>query len=431
MTVLPIIEEDVVYEDESVFEEEAKARKRRNLKLLVAVTIYCEESKRRRKRTKKQRRGDNERTRKDPVSILQEGINDGLLRNEYRMSKESLLKLASLLESSLLPSARNYRKDVLLPLEKVMMSLRYFAGSRYVDICRIHGVSKPAVFRSIRQVVRAINSHPLVGKPKWPTNEEECDVYAQEWASMSGPSPEARGLLDHCVGAIDGILIRTRAPTRRETTRVRDFFSGHKKTVGLNVQVVCDAKLRIMFVSAAPGKTNDWRAYSNAKVSTLIESLPPGFYVLGDNAYMCSDHMLVPFPGRLGTGDPKDTFNFYLSQLRVRVENCFARLVGTWGIFWKPLRNPLRYQPQLIKAVCCLHNFCIDEKESFCFDDAAGSGVARVDADGRLVDPMWRTNYHFNRPTVSTGVRDDLTAYIRSKNLSRPDDNLRRRRNSL
>lgn len=103
-----------------------------------------------------------------------------------------------------------------------------------------------------------------------------------------------------------------------------------------------------------------------SNVSVLIESLPPGYYVLGDNAYMCSDHMLVPFPGRLTPGEMQDTFNFYLSQLRVRVENCFARLVGTWGIFWKPLRNPLRHQPRLIKAVCCLHNFCIDENEVCC-----------------------------------------------------------------
>jgi hypothetical protein len=43
MAVLPIIQEDIIYDDESVFEEEAKIKKWHNLNLLVTVTIYCEE----------------------------------------------------------------------------------------------------------------------------------------------------------------------------------------------------------------------------------------------------------------------------------------------------------------------------------------------------------------------------------------------------
>lgn len=64
----------------------------------------------------------------------------------------------------------------------------------------------------------------------------------QEWASLSGPSGGRCGVLSKCIGAINGIIIKTRAPTKKETVRVTDFYSGHKKTVGLNVQVVCDAK---------------------------------------------------------------------------------------------------------------------------------------------------------------------------------------------
>lgn len=50
-----------------------------------------------------------------------------------------------------------------------------------------------------------------------------------------------------------------------------------------------------------------------------------------------------------------------LSQLRVRIENAFALLVGRWGIFWRPLRVQLKNQPKLIYAISKLHNFCIDE----------------------------------------------------------------------
>jgi hypothetical protein len=62
-------------------------------------------------------------------------------------------------------------------LAKVMMTLRYLAGSRWVDIVRIHGVNKPALYFCIQQVIRAIIRRPLVGKPKLPTDKvkaKEC-----------------------------------------------------------------------------------------------------------------------------------------------------------------------------------------------------------------------------------------------------------------
>jgi hypothetical protein len=68
MAVLLIIKEDIIYDDESVFEEEAKIKKRHNLKLLVAVTIYCEDSKHCHKRMKTECSGDKERNSRDDVN---------------------------------------------------------------------------------------------------------------------------------------------------------------------------------------------------------------------------------------------------------------------------------------------------------------------------------------------------------------------------
>jgi hypothetical protein len=145
------------------------------------------------------------------------------------MSKESLLKLHSLLKPLLEVSTRKFRGDTIPSLAKVMMTLRYLAGSRWVDIVRIHGVSKPALYFCIQQVIRAIIRHPLVGKPKFPTDEVKAKEYAEQWASLSGPPGGRRGVLSGCIGAIDGILIKTKAPTKKETVRVTDFYSGHKK----------------------------------------------------------------------------------------------------------------------------------------------------------------------------------------------------------
>jgi hypothetical protein len=43
MAILPIIQDNIIYDDESVFEEDGKIKKRHNLKFLITITIYCEE----------------------------------------------------------------------------------------------------------------------------------------------------------------------------------------------------------------------------------------------------------------------------------------------------------------------------------------------------------------------------------------------------
>jgi hypothetical protein len=179
---------------------------------------------------------------------------------------------------------------------------------------------------------------------------------------MSGPIGYRR-LQQTCIGALDGILVETLLPTKRETKRRNDFRSGHKKRIGLNVQALCDTKLRFLLVSCiCPGKTNDWSAYSKSIIRQLVEELPDGFYIMGDAAYVNSEHLLTPFPGK-NLDEREDSFNFFQSQLRIRVEMAFAQLVGRWGIFWRPLRIPLRDQPILILATMKLHNFCINERQ--------------------------------------------------------------------
>ena len=70
----------------------------------------------------------------------------------------------------------------------------------------------------IGQVIIAINKHPEIGKSEFPAEESLAKQYVESWAKLSGPS-EMCGLLDHCIGAIDGIIIRTRAPTKKRLAR--------------------------------------------------------------------------------------------------------------------------------------------------------------------------------------------------------------------
>jgi len=59
-------------------------------------------------------------------------------------------------------------------------------------------------------------------------------------------------------------------------------------------------------------------------IDNLVSQLPDGFFVVGDNAYILSHTLLIPYNGVNKQNQAKDAFNFFLSQLRIRVEQAFG-----------------------------------------------------------------------------------------------------------
>lgn len=57
-----------------------------------------------------------------------------------------------------------------------------------------------------------------------------------------------------------------------------------------------------------------------------------------------------------------DSYNFYASQLRIRIEMAFGLMVKKWGILSRPVSIKLKNLKYFITAIAQLHNFCIDER---------------------------------------------------------------------
>ena len=76
-----------------------------------------------------------------------------------------------------------------------------------------------------------------------PPTAEELQLRALEFSRRSS-QPR---IFQHCVEAIDGLLIRIQCP-KKELDQ-RNYFSGHKLDYGLNLQASCDANCR--FVNAS------------------------------------------------------------------------------------------------------------------------------------------------------------------------------------
>lgn len=196
-----------------------------------------------------------------------------------------------------------------------------------------------------------------------------------------------------CIGCLDGLHVKTQAPSLHDVLNVIRYYSGSKGNYGLNVQAIATAKYRFLCMSCiAPGSSNDWTAYLSSAMSSRVGDLPHGYYLLGDAAYPLSNQLLTPYPGR-GLSPEYDSFNFHLSQLRVKVEQSFGILVSRWGILWRPLRVAFKRRPKLIQALFHLHNFCIDEgsPEISILDETIVSGHRRPTMPAGVLPPSFTT----------------------------------------
>jgi hypothetical protein len=83
---------------------------------------------------------------------------------------------------------------------------------------------------------------------------------------------------------------------------------------GLNIQAACDAKCRFIFLSIrCPGGTGDSKAFYGTRLDTCLKST-----------------LLIPYSGSDMRYPHKDVFNFYLTQLRIKIEQAFGMMVNKW-----------------------------------------------------------------------------------------------------
>ena len=105
----------------------------------------------------------------------------------------------------------------------------------------------------------------------------------------------------------------------------RAFYSGHYQCPGLNIQAVCDSKCHFIYFSvAAVGSTPDCSAFAKTDLPELLGNLPYSYYILGDCAYICTNNLLIPYAGSHRDDSANDSFNFHLSQLRIKIEQAFG-----------------------------------------------------------------------------------------------------------
>jgi hypothetical protein len=205
------------------------------------------------------------------------------------------------------------------------------------------------------------------------------------------------------------------------------IFSGHYQAYGINVQAACDAHCQFVCGSlAAPGGTNDIVAFQKTSIFWKINSLPIGNYVIGNNAYVCSENLLTPFSGQQRLESAMDSYNFYLSQLQICIEMTFGQFVNKWGLFKRPLQICLKNVGFVFMCATWLHNFCMNE-QSGTVDLEAGSNDEE-EQEGKA--PFMEADANVVSVPGNSIVRDLLLEEIAARALVRPSHNIQRNRDN-
>ena len=281
------------------------------------------------------------------------------LKRHLRMSHISFNQLLSFLRDKLEVDNRmaSLRGGTILPELCLYARLRYLAGGSYSDIQYFTGISVPSLYCVIWKCIDAINACKELSI-KFPTTVAEAKEAARGFESIS-----TQQCIWNCVSVIDGYHLQIQTPSKREVKNVRSFFSGHFQTHGLNIQGACDHHCRFTFLGVAgPGVMGDRNAISMVKLGSLVEGLPGLYCTIGDCAYTASEHLIPICRGEIARIPRNNNFNFYASQVRIRIEMAFGLMVKKWGILSRPLSIKMIKIKKLMVAIARLHNFCINER---------------------------------------------------------------------
>ncbi|XP_029466582.1 putative nuclease HARBI1 [Rhinatrema bivittatum] len=205
-----------------------------------------------------------------------------------------------------------------------------------------------SVSRNLSQVLKA-----MMKKVRqyivYPTDPAELQQILSAFMGIAG--------MPNVLGAIDCTHIAFTPRLDEESA-----FRNRKHFHSMNVQVVCDARLRILnVVSNFPGSCHD--AYILAH-SSLATQFPEGKYgegwLLGDGGYGCKPWLLTPLQNPRTASDRR--YNEAHGSTRNVIERTFGVLKGRFRCLDRS-GGALQYSAEkvvsIILACCMLHNICL------------------------------------------------------------------------
>ena len=248
---------------------------------------------------------------------------------------------------------------------KLALTLRYLAGASYLDLFMAYSVQANYIVTIVQEVKREWLCNNDILPMNFYSDVLQNGTRMEEIRRQFGES--SGGILNGCIGAIDGWLVKIRCPTLAEVPNPGKYMC-RKGFFALNVQAIVDKKKRILWsYIGEKGCVHDSTMFKNSTLYSHLMAKANDFftnklYIVGDSAYALRGFMLCPHDNT-SPCTPEDSFNFFLSSQRIHVECAFGEIDRRWGIFWKPLAGTLEEHRFTIDSCFRLHNLIVNFRE--------------------------------------------------------------------
>ena len=244
--------------------------------------------------------------------------------------------------------------ETVLSDSRLAITLRMLAGARYGDLMLLYCIKQCTVYNVFHDTVDALNE--VLKFPLLPKTDEGLRRLANEMKlSRCRGNP-----LTGCIGALDGICIKIDKP-RAELNPA--LFYCRKGYYAIPVQALVDHSYRFLCASAnCVGSTHDSLSHSSSKLGIYLMRglLGKAYWIAGEEAYICTECLLTPYPASQLPGFIfRQSFNFFLSSMRMHVEQAFGMLKAKWLIL-DHLKFNTEKCSSLILLTMKLHNYCMD-----------------------------------------------------------------------
>jgi hypothetical protein len=293
-------------------------------------------------------------------------------RRFARMDPDTFDRLASQLEGAEIFSSNSssVQQQLEVPLQLLIALLRFGHsgnGSSCSKIATMCGVGVGTVDLATRRVLTAIHASRLREHHiRWPDHiekeaakqqiEEKCGLY--EWR--------------HGWCMVDGTLI----PLFQKPTYFGETFFDRKSNYSLNVQIINTPNGQIIdYASGFRGSKNDRYCFKATRLwqdrNRLLEA---GEWCWADAGYYLYDWLILPYKAPDNLIRRNKTFNYHLSQLRIRSEHTIGYLKGRFQSL-KELRvsiqgpEDIAFATAWVNACIILHAFCTDHEAHFIHQD--------------------------------------------------------------
>ena len=149
-----------------------------------------------------------------------------------------------------------------------------------------------------------------------------CSDIDRMSAVAGGFSLGSNGVINGCIGAIDGWIVKIIKPRKSDGVANPSSFYSRKGFFGINVQAIVDKKKRIMYRSIQHrGAEHDSTAFKKSSfykwlINNWKKLAEKDFYFIGGSAYELKSFLLTPYDNILH-GTPEDNYNFFYLSPRI------------------------------------------------------------------------------------------------------------------